>query len=208
MTQLFIRPGERIGLLGGSFNPAHEGHIHISLEAIKRLGLDKVIWLVSPQNPLKKADGMAPYEQRLAFAKALTCDIAEIEVTDIERQANLSYSCDTIAYLQARYLRAHFVWLMGADNLHSFHRWRRWEDMFHAIPIAVCDRAPFSHSALHSKAALRFKNARLPISALAGAQAPAWNFLFLPRHDQSATSIRKMLGEKAFLIHNDSVQPN
>jgi nicotinate-nucleotide adenylyltransferase len=191
--------GLRIGLLGGSFNPAHAGHVHISLEAKKRLGLDHVVWLVSPQNPLKAKTGMAPYAQRLDFARNLTASIAGIKVSDIEQRKGLFYSCDTIAFLKKHHPQTSFVWLMGADNWQQLHRWRHWEAVMDAMPVAICDRAPFSHQALHGKAAIRYKQARLPErSDLCAASAPAWQFLFLPRHPLSATEIRNSLGDNAF----------
>mgnify|MGYP001305931279 CR=1 FL=1 len=196
---MIVTAGQRIGLLGGSFNPAHAGHVHISLEAAKRLQLDKVIWLVSPQNPLKKKDDLAVYSQRLEFAKHLTAPHPLIAVSDIEQRAKLFYSCDTIAYLKAHYPQTHFVWLMGADNWQQFNRWRDWQAIADALPIAICDRSPLTHTALHGKAATRYRHARLPERAeLVTHKAPAWQFLFLPRHPLSATDLRNSLGADAF----------
>lgn len=195
-------PHQRIGLLGGSFNPAHAGHLHISLEAKKRLKLDAIIWLVSPQNPLKSREGMADYAARLAYATKLASAYPFITVSDIESKHGLCYSIDTISWLQKRYRRTHFVWLMGADNLANFHRWRGWKHIMQRLPIAIFDRAPYSHHALHQKAALAFHSYRLD-SKLSGhlalCAAPRWCYLFMPRHPQSATDLRKTLGENAFL---------
>lgn len=194
----------RIGLLGGSFNPAHEGHLHISQEALKRLGLDEVWWLVSPQNPLKSTEGMEAYATRFGAAQA-TATHPHIHVLDIEAQAGLYYTVDTIAYLQQAFPRAHFVWLMGADNLASFHRWRAWREIAQRIPIAVLDRAPYGLRALHQRFARAFAGARLPevqAGFLAEKPAPAWVYLSIPRHPLSGTYLRKTLGKAAFLRNN------
>ena len=182
----------RIGLLGGSFNPAHEGHLHISLQAIKRLALDELWWLVSPQNPLKPERGMAPFDERLAAARQLARHPA-IKVSDCERRFHSRYSADTIAHLRRHYPRDHFVWIMGADNLREFTRWRRWQDIFEALPIAIFDRQPYAQSACASKALQRFTGQRLPERAadeLASLKPPAWIFLHGRLHGASASAIR------------------
>lgn len=195
---------QRIGLLGGSFNPAHAGHLHISLEALKRLGLDEVWWLVSPQNPLKTSTDMEEYETRLEKAQTMVTH-ARIHVLDIEQQAGLFYTVDTIAYLQQLFPHTQFVWLMGADNLSSFHRWRAWHEIAARVPIAVLDRAPYGLRALHQPFARLFARARLnerDARALASTPAPAWVYLSIPRHPLSATYLRKTLGKAAFNRHN------
>jgi nicotinate-nucleotide adenylyltransferase len=128
-----------VGLLGGSFNPAHEGHRHASLVAMKHLRLDAVWWLVSPQNPLKPARGMAPLARRLETARA-AADHPKIFATDIEHALGTRYTADTIATLKRHFSRTRFVWLMGLDNLHQIHLWKRWEDIFKAVPVCVIDR--------------------------------------------------------------------
>ncbi|MBN8543848.1 MAG: nicotinate (nicotinamide) nucleotide adenylyltransferase [Alphaproteobacteria bacterium] len=194
----------RIGLLGGSFNPAHEGHLHITLEAIKRLGLDEVWWLVSPHNPLKKKADLAEYESRFASAQTIATH-PHIKVLDIEARNALYYSIDTIRHLQRRTRGTQFVWLMGADNLQHFHRWRAWREIFARLPIAIIDRAPYAFSALHNLAALRYRHKRITNSRLLlrGKTLPAWAYISIPRHPQSATALRKSLGAKAFLRHNE-----
>ncbi|GAB4189852.1 MAG: nicotinate-nucleotide adenylyltransferase [Thalassobaculales bacterium] len=185
------RRGLRIGLLGGSFNPAHDGHRHISLVALKRLRLDQVWWLVSPQNPLKPAAGMAPYLARLLQAEGVARH-PRIRVTDLERRLGTSYTADTLAGLSRRF-RHRFVWLMGADNLGQMHRWRRWREIFSRLPVAVLARAPYSQKALAGVAAACHRRWRRPDRAarlLAWAQAPAWVFLHLRLHPASATAIR------------------
>lgn len=185
-----------IGLLGGSFNPAHAGHVHISIEAKKRLKLAEVWWLVSPQNPLKPLLGMAPFEARFAGAQTLTAKHPFIHISDIEKRLNTRYTIDTLRKLKRRFPRVQFVWLMGADNLATIHRWEEWAEIFEQMPVLVLDRAPFSHSALRKKAALRFAGARKKtseISALAALRLPAWGFVHMRKHPESATNIRKQL---------------
>ncbi len=200
-----------IGLLGGSFNPAHAGHLHLSHEALKRLKLDAVWWLVSPQNPLKAKSDLADYDTRLAHAQQVATHHPHIEVSDIEARQHLYYTIDTVAALQQQYPATHFVWLMGADNLAQFTRWKSWEQLFECIPIAVFDRAPFSYTALGSKAAIRYRRFRLPernASLLAHTPAPCWVYGFMARHPLSATQLRNSLGAQAFLSHNaDMVSP-
>ena len=193
----------RIGLLGGSFNPAHLGHLHISLEALKRLRLDEVWWLVSPQNPLKNANDLEAYELRLATAEVLASH-PRIRVCDLEARHGLLYTIDTLRYLQAHYPTTQFVWLMGADNLAGFHRWRCWREIAARVPIAILDRAPYGMRALHARFALQYARWRVPSSeaaTLAVAAAPRWAYLTIPRHPLSATYLRKTLGKNAFVRH-------
>lgn len=138
---------KRIGLLGGSFNPAHRGHRRISLGAIRALGLDEVWWLVSPGNPLKPTAGMAPLAARLASARAMARN-APIRATAIEARLGTRYTVDTVRALQRRYPHVRFVWLMGADNLAQFHRWRDWREIARAVPIAVVARPSYMGVAL------------------------------------------------------------
>lgn len=198
---------QRIGLLGGSFNPAHAGHLHLSLMALKLLKLDEVWWLLSPQNPLKSAKDLAPYDTRFKHAAALIKTHPNLRISDIEQRAHLRYTSDTLRVLKRRYRGASFVWLMGADNLPQFHRWRRWHEIFHTVPVAVFDRAPFSHSALKSRAALAFSRWRIAESqapSLSETALPAWVYVFMKRHPLSATHLRKTLGKGAFLGHNEN----
>ncbi len=194
----------RIGLLGGSFNPAHLGHLHISLEALKRLKLDEIWWLVSPQNPLKKAGDLADYATRFQHAAALA-DHPRIRVLDLEAKHGLYYTIDSLRFLQARHPRHRFVWLMGADNLAGFHRWREWREIAANVPIAVLDRAPYGLRALAGRFARSFAAFRLNARDAAGiatAQTPCWSYISIPRHPLSATYLRKTLGKKAFIGHN------
>ncbi|MBL4615491.1 MAG: nicotinate-nucleotide adenylyltransferase [Magnetovibrio sp.] len=183
----------KIGLLGGSFNPAHEGHVHISCVALKRLGLDELWWLVSPQNPLKSEAEMAPLEARLEGAKTVAAAESRIHVTDIETQLKTRYTVDTVAALKDQFPDLTFVWIIGADNLRQMHKWKGWRDIFRCVPIAVFPRAPYSLRAMRGRAAKRFENARISAaqaSRIVRMKPPAWVFLRAPLHGQSATRIR------------------
>ncbi|MBI3514287.1 MAG: nicotinate-nucleotide adenylyltransferase [Proteobacteria bacterium] len=182
----------RIGLLGGSFNPAHDGHRHLSMEAIRHLKLDGVWWLVSPQNPLKPAAGMAPLAQRLAGARAIARH-PKLMVTDLETRLGTVYTADTLRRLTRMFPHARFVWLMGADNLVQISRWERWHDIFEAAPVAVFARPTYCLQALASVAAHRFDRFRVPersAGRLFGRNPPRWVFLHTRLHPASATRIR------------------
>ncbi len=185
-------PGQTIGLFGGSFDPPHAGHLHASREALKRLGLDRVWWLVSPGNPLKTS-GPAPLERRMAAARDLVRH-PRIIVTDIEARLGTRYTGATIERLRALYPGVRFVWLMGADNLAQFHRWQRWDWIMRTVPVAVLARPGRRVSARTAKAARVFGGARWPEAAARGvprAPAPAWVFLDMPMIDDSSTAIRE-----------------
>ncbi len=147
-----VAKGLRIGLLGGSFNPAHAGHRYVAETAIRRLGLDYVWLLVAPQNPLKSADGMMALAQRLEGARTLAGSNRRLIVTDIERRLGGHYTIDTIAALTARFREVEFIWLMGSDNLEQFHRWRRWREIVAAVPAAVVLRPGHTLAPLKAKA--------------------------------------------------------
>ncbi|WP_419809319.1 nicotinate-nucleotide adenylyltransferase [Sphingomonas sp.] len=142
---------KRIGLLGGSFNPAHRGHRRITLAAMRKLGLDEVWWLVSPGNPLKPQAGMAPLAARLASARRMAGH-APIRATVIESRLGTRYTVDTLRALVRRYPAVRFVWLMGADNLAQFHRWRDWRGIARMVPIAVIARPSYNGDALAAPA--------------------------------------------------------
>jgi len=185
-------PGQRIGLLGGSFNPAHRGHRHISREALKRLGLDQVWWLVSPQNPLKPLSGMAAFEARLARARAVARD-PRILVTGIEQGLGTRATADTLAGLHRHFPKVAFVWLMGADNLIQVDRWSRWQEIFNTTAVAVFDRPTYSLRALAAKAARRFAHRRIKtcrLRRLPDQRPPAWAFLPIRLDPTSATALR------------------
>ena len=134
-----LYPGMRVGLYGGSFNPAHEGHAHVADEARKALGLDMVIWLVSPQNPLKDSRDTATLSQRLARARKIAASPANI-VTDLEARLGSAYTVDTLRWLKRRYPGVRFIWIMGSDNLSGFHRWRSWREIARHTDIAIVPR--------------------------------------------------------------------
>ncbi len=185
-------PGARIGLLGGSFNPAHEGHLEISHYALRRLGLDEVWWLVSPQNPLKPVENMAALEARLGAARALARH-PRIRATALEAALGTRYTAHTLADLKRRFPGVRFVWLMGADNLVQFTQWKDWPDIFNLVVIAVFDRPSYALRASAAKAARRFAARRLKSSAaraLAGKEPPAWVFVRNRLNAQSGTQIR------------------
>ncbi|TAK98007.1 MAG: nicotinate-nucleotide adenylyltransferase [Rhodospirillaceae bacterium] len=180
----------RIGLLGGSFNPAHDGHVHVSREALKRLSLHQVWWLVSPQNPLKPAQGMAPLAQRMAAARSVAGD-PRIIVTDVERRLGTTRTHATLRLLAKRYPRIAFVWLMGADNLAQMPRWGRWAAIFRTARVAVFDRSPYSYRAQAGAAARRFAGSRRGARGIWAEPLPAWTYLAIRRHAATATALRK-----------------
>lgn len=185
--------GRSVGLLGGSFNPAHEGHRHISLQALKRLGLDAVWWLVSPQNPLKPAKGMAPCKTRLEQA-AKTARHPKISVTDIERELGTAYTADTLKKLKQLHPSTRFIWLMGGDNLRQIHLWNDWQDIFALVPVCVVDRPPADSIVRASPALERFRPFLVDQSAaptLKTRRLPAWTILHAPLNPLSASLIRK-----------------
>ena len=183
--------GLRIGLFGGSFNPAHEGHLHVAETALKRLQLDAVWWLVAGGTPLKETHGV--YEARLASARRMSRGPA-MRVTSLERSLGVRYTADLLEKLLPRAPGAHFVWVMGADNLAHFHRWGRWDEIANRLPVAVIGRPGAFPKAGLSKFARRFATSRLPeyeATALPLAPAPAWTCLTAPWHPASSTAIRR-----------------
>ncbi len=182
----------RIGLLGGSFNPAHAGHAHIARAALRLLRLDQVWLLVSPGNPLKSGVGMAPLAQRLASAERL-CTNRHLRATDIEAQLGTRYTADTLRALRQRFPHARFVWLMGADNLRQLPSWKSWQRITRLMPIAVLPRPGSTRTALASQAAQRLRHDRLRPGAgilLARSAAPRWSLLPIRENPLSATQIR------------------
>lgn len=182
----------RIGLLGGSFNPAHKGHRYISLEAKRALRLTQIWWIVSPQNPLKSCDETMPVTQRLKIAREISKDTS-IKVTSVEGDLNTQYTWKTISTLKVRFPNAQFVWLMGADNLSQIAFWQRWQVLFRSIHIAVFSRSPYSMRSLFSKAALRYSYCRRKprqLFALGKFAKPVWSFVSLKTHPESSTRIR------------------
>jgi nicotinate-nucleotide adenylyltransferase len=189
----------RIGLLGGSFNPAHEGHRHVSLQALKRLGLDEVWWLVSPQNPLKTDDGMEPLATRVARARQVMGRDPRIRIDAPELVMGTRYTLDTVRALRRAYPRARFVWLTGADILPQFAQWRGWRELFGSIPIAAFARPGWSYPALVAAAPRAFARYRLDAGqarSLASSEPPAWCFIPSRLDSHSATAIRAVRPRK------------
>jgi nicotinate-nucleotide adenylyltransferase len=183
----------RIGLLGGSFNPAHGGHRRISLEAMQALGLDEVWWLVSPGNPLKEGSkDMAPFETRFASAQRMARR-APIRVSDFEQREGTRYTVDTVRKLKLRYPQHQFIWLLGSDTLTNFHKWRDWRGLARELPIAVI-RRPGYDSTVHAARAMGWLRRFVHPPGQAGNwtewSAPAIVFLRLPPDPTSATAIR------------------
>lgn len=183
--------GQAVGLLGGSFDPAHEGHAHATREALRRFGLDRVWWLVSPGNPLK-AHGPAPLALRMARARAVMRH-PRVEVTDVEARLGTRHTAQTLAALGRLYPGVRFVWLMGADNLAQLHRWEDWRRIVEGVPVGVLARPGLRVSARRSVAAAVYARARLrPGEAprLARAEPPAWCLVNMPMLDVSSSAIR------------------
>ena len=195
----FLKPGMRVGLLGGSFNPAHEGHAHVAETALTRLRLDKVIWLVSPQNPLKSAAGTPSLDARMASARAMARGPRMI-VSDVEKRAGSHYTIDILRILKTRFPGVRFVWVMGADNLNSLHGWRGWVNILREMPVAVIARPGAEMKSRSSPAARRFAFARLSsreAPRLADCAPPAWLYIRAPFNFASSTALRAQGRAKA-----------
>lgn len=186
----------RIGLFGGSFNPAHDGHCLVSRESLKRLGLDAIWWLVTPGNPLKDKTELAPLAERVETARRLV-DHPSVKVTGFEAAQGFTYTHQTLDFLSRTLPGRRFVWIMGADSLASFHRWERWEDIFALMPIAVYVRPGSTRRAPFSKAAQRFAQYRIDETdalLLPGTEGPAWVFLHGLMSGLSSTALRQSNG--------------
>jgi len=192
---LDLSPGMKVGLFGGSFNPAHDGHAHVAETAMRRLGLDRVVWLVSPQNPLKSSHETAPLSERMASARAAAATVGpSMIVSDFETRVGTRWTVDTVRVLTDRYPGVNFVWLMGSDNLASFHRWRGWTDIMRMMPVAVVARPGSQMDSRRAPAAARFARFRIPAAQaglLPSLQAPAWTYLTAPLNPRSSTAIRQ-----------------
>ncbi len=183
----------RIGLLGGSFNPAHAGHREISIAARNRLGLDAVWWLVTPGNPLKDENVYALYDERLRQARQ-AADCPDIVVSDFERRHNLQYTVDTLERLQETNPNALFIWLMGADSLENFHRWKDWRRIAQLAPLAVFNRPGYGDAALNSEAGAALAAFRIDTAqaqSLINKVPPAWIFFDDADNPLSSTALRQ-----------------
>ena len=185
-------PGMRIALYGGSVNPAHRAHLAVAETALTRLGVDRVWWMVTPGNPLKTHDGLAPLASRVAAARALARD-PRIVVTAFEAARHYTYTADTVAFLKARRPGVRFVFLMGADNLAGLHRWERWRFIAGLLPIAFVDRPGATFAPVSARAAIALARWRVPEAEAASRpdrRPPAWVFLHGPRDPISSTALR------------------
>lgn len=194
----YLRPGMSVGLLGGSFDPAHLGHVQISRAALQRFNLDCLWWLVSPGNPLKSR-APASMARRVAAAQVMM-DHPKVRISDIEARLGTRYTAETLRGLRRIYPGVRFTWLMGADNLAHFHRWKDWQQIIETVPVGVLARPGDRISARLSPAARRYRSRMVKDShsqTLAQAQAPAWCFVNVPMIDQSSTEIRATGGWSA-----------
>ncbi|WP_310220961.1 nicotinate-nucleotide adenylyltransferase [Neorhizobium sp. 2083] len=190
--------GMAVGLFGGSFNPPHEGHLLVAEIALRRLGLDQLWWMVTPGNPLKSRSELASLDDRLAMSEKLIDD-PRIKITAFEKTLGGSYTADTLAFVKAKNPLVHFVWVMGADSLKTFHHWQKWQTIASTFPIAVIDRPGATLSFLSSKMARTFDYARVDeddAGTLWKRRAPAWTFIHGPRSALSSTAIRAANGQK------------
>ena len=186
-------PGMHIGLFGGTFDPPHQAHLGAALLALRRLQLDRVWWLVTPGNPLKDTRGLAPLSARIKAARALTKHHPRIDVSGLEAVINTRYTYDTIRCLITRCPGVRFVWIMGADNLRSFHRWQKWREIASMVPIVVVDRLGPSLYAAAGPAGQALGRFRIPgsaVTALPRRKPPAWSFLHGLKSPLSSTALR------------------
>lgn len=194
----YLWAGRTVGLLGGSFNPAHEGHLHISHYALKQLGLDAVWWMVSPQNPLKSTKGMAPQSERIESAQRVA-NHPRIVVTGIEAELKTRYTVDTLDALHRHFPATRFVWLMGTDNLHQAPKWKNWTRIFETVPVCIFSRPPRGGNVRDSAVMRRYKDHLLPqeqARLLVSTPLPAWTILHIPLNHLSASQIRNRVIEK------------
>jgi len=197
-----VEKGMAVGLFGGSFNPPHAGHALVAETALRRLELDQLWWIVSPGNPLKDHSGLATLRERIALSLACVTD-PRIKVTAFEAGYHIRYTADTVDLVRQRNPGVHFVWIMGADSLRTFHRWERWRRIAHSVPIAVIDRPGSTLSFLSSTMAKAFDHARIDEAdapLLARTRPPAWTFIHGPRSSLSSTALRAQAQRKEVRI--------
>ncbi|CCE97694.1 nicotinate-nucleotide adenylyltransferase [Sinorhizobium fredii HH103] len=187
-----VEGGMAVGLFGGSFNPPHAGHVLVAETALRKLGLDQLWWMVTPGNPLKDHNNLAPLAERIAMSEKIARN-PRIKVTAFEEALGQSYTARTLEFVRRRNRGVRFVWVMGADNLRSFHRWQNWRRIVGTFPIAVIDRPGATLAYLSSRMAMTFHHARIDeddAPTLAFRRAPAWTFIHGPRSSLSSTALR------------------
>jgi nicotinate-nucleotide adenylyltransferase len=187
-----LAPGLRIGIMGGSFNPPHKGHLIVAETALRRLWLDQIWWVVTPGNPLKPHDGLPPQAERMALCRALARG-PRMKITGFENELGSPYTAVTAGFLATRYPTTNFVWIMGADSLASFHRWQDWRAIAALMPIAIADRPGWRLKALASKAShalLRRRRPERKAPCIVGLKCPAWVFLTSRLNSTSSTTLR------------------
>jgi len=185
--------GMVVGLFGGSFNPPHPGHALVAEIAIRRLGLNQLWWMVTPGNPLKSRSALAPLSERIALSEAILHD-PRIKVTAFEQSMGVPYTATTLKRVRERNPHVHFIWIMGADSMRTFHRWQKWQEIARTLPIAVIDRPGSTLAYLSSKMARTFDYARVDeddARALWRKPAPAWTFIHGRRSALSSTELRQ-----------------
>lgn len=185
-------PGERIGIMGGTFNPPHEGHRIVAETAVKRLRLDQLWWVVTPGNPLKNNGGLPPLEGRMRAAKPFARG-PRMKITGFEEDLGTPYTAATLAFLKQRYPSVRFVWVMGADNLATFDRWQHWQSIAATLPIAVVDRPGWRLKSQAGRAATTLMSSRIPerdAARLPDLEPPAWTFLTSKLSGLSSTALR------------------
>ncbi|HML29151.1 MAG TPA: nicotinate-nucleotide adenylyltransferase [Hyphomicrobium sp.] len=192
-------PGQRIGVMGGTFNPPHQGHRLAAEAAVKRLNLDQLWWLITPGNPLKSHDGLSSLDGRMKHVEVFARG-PKMKITGFERELGTRYTAGTLSFLKRRFPAVRFVWVMGADNLATFHRWQHWQEIARTMPIAVVDRPGWRHAGLASPAARALKRYRLPetdAALLADQKPPAWMLLTIRLSGLSSTALRSAVPHPA-----------
>lgn len=187
--------GRKVGLYGGSFNPAHDGHRHVARAAIRQLKLDSLWVLISSGNPLKPDDGMAPFEVRLNSAKTIFGVHPKLRFSAVEHRLGTLYTADLVQAVLKTMPTTQFVWVMGADNLQQFNRWHAYDRIAKSVPIAIFDRPGYSVASLSSEFARKYRRFYCPAHTFSADSAPAWTFVRIPRHNGSATDIRRSTHE-------------